>query len=377
MTAPALGDVLLGAAGATTGLLPDGVAAARRLDLPAARAYCVVLVDGLGWSNLHARAEAAPFLTGGMDRLVRGTSALPSTTAANLAYLGTGALPGRTGMLGYSVRNPATGRGMNLISWAGGPDPRAWQRVPTVFERLREQGAVSVSVGPWKFADSPLTTAALRGAEYEAAESLAERVDRALDVLAEPDVSLVYLYWSEIDAIGHSRGWTGPDWRDELAAVDAQLARLAARLPADTGLVVTADHGMVEVPAGDSAHFPGPARLDIATRPGLSQGVDLVAGEPRFVHVFGREAGAIAERWRGELGGRASVLTRAEAIAADWFGPVDPRHEPAIGDVIAAAHGDTCVVDSRSQSEASRSLLGMHGSVGEDERGIPIGLTLG
>ncbi len=376
MTAAALGDVLLGAAGAATGLLPDAVAAARRLDLPEARAYCVVLLDGLGWSNLHARADAAPVLVRGMDRLVRGVSALPSTTAANLAYLGTGALPGRTGMLGYSVRNPATGRGMNLVSWAGGPDPREWQRVPTVFERLREVGAVSVSVGPWKFEDSPLTTAALRGAEYEAAEALSERVDRALEVLTEPDVSVVYLYSSQIDAIGHARGWTGPDWQAELAAVDTQLARLAARLPAGTGLLVTADHGMVEIPAGASAHFGGPARLDIAARPGLSHGVDLVAGEPRFVHVFGRDAEGIAQRWRGELGERAIVHTRAEAIAADWFGPVDPRHEPAIGDVVAAARGDCCVVDSRSQSEASRALLGMHGSVGEDERGVPIGLTL-
>ncbi|MPV49421.1 phosphodiesterase [Pseudactinotalea sp. HY160] len=376
MSRPALGDVLLGAAGAATGLLPDGVAAAGRLGLPAARAYCVVLVDGLGWANLHARADAAPFLSGGMDRLVRAESAIPSTTAANLAYLGTGALPGRTGMLGYSVRNPATGRGMNLVSWAGGPDPRRWQRVPTVFERLDADGAVSVSVGPWKFEGSPLTTAALRGAEYEAAETLADRVDRTLEVLREPDVSLVYLYWSEIDAIGHSLGWGGREWSAELGRVDAELARLAASLPAGTALVVTADHGMVDIPLGSSEVFGGPARIDISARAALWQGVELVAGEPRFVHAYAADAAGVASRWRGELGDRATVLTRAEAIAAGWFGEVDPRHEPALGDVIAAAHGDVCLVDSRSQSEASRSLVGMHGSIGEQERGIPVGLTL-
>lgn len=376
MTTPRLGDVMLGAAGAATGLLAEGVAAAQRLDLPEARAYCVVLLDGLGWANLHARADFAPFLTGGMDRLVRGESALPSTTAANVAYLGTGALPGRTGMLGYSVRNPATGRAMNLISWAGAPDPRQWQREPTVFERLAAAGAVSVSVGTWKFADSPLTTAALRGAEYEAAESLPERVDRALSVLAEPDVSLVYLYWSEIDAIGHARGWAGPEWAAELANVDRELGRLAGGLPADTGLLVTADHGMIDVPRGASAEFSGSARIDIAERPALHEGIDLVAGEPRFVHVYGDDPEAIAERWRTELGERATVLTRAEAIETGWFGPVDGRYERALGDVIAAAHADVCIVDSHSQSEASRSLVGMHGSIGPEERGIPIGLTL-
>ena len=63
--------------------------------------------------------------------------------------LGTGALPGTTGMVGYSVLNPMLGgslpvgttphpdQNLNLITWEGrAPDPRAWQDVPTIFERL-------------------------------------------------------------------------------------------------------------------------------------------------------------------------------------------------------------------------------------------------
>lgn len=215
--------------------------------------------------------------------------------------------------------------------------------------------------------------AALRGAEYDSAESLAERVDRALDALAEPDVDLVYVYWSEIDHLGHGLGWRSEQWRAELAATDTQLARLAAGLPADTLLLVTADHGMVDVPARESEVFGGPSRYDVATRADLADGVALVAGEPRMVHLHCHPGRAhdVARTWAYVLGDRAVVRGRAEAIA-DWFAPVAPRFEAVIGDVVVAMLGDIAVHDSRTQSEGSLGLVGMHGSITPEETGIPL-----
>src|SRR5699024_10497481 len=104
-----LGDVLLGAAGACGFTLEgvDAAAAAARIGAPQAAKACVVLVDGLGWHNLMARADLAPFLSGAAPAQAR--SAFPSTTATNLAYLGTGERAGTTGMLGYTVRGPNGG----------------------------------------------------------------------------------------------------------------------------------------------------------------------------------------------------------------------------------------------------------------------------
>ncbi|WP_180236297.1 alkaline phosphatase family protein, partial [Priestia megaterium] len=89
---------------------------------------CVVLVDGLGHLNLEDRAGHAPFLR---RRLGDGpgplTSTYPSTTAAALGTFGVGAAPGTTGMLGYTVRDPATGRIGNLVSWTDLPDAEQWQ----------------------------------------------------------------------------------------------------------------------------------------------------------------------------------------------------------------------------------------------------------
>jgi hypothetical protein len=277
-------------------------------------------------------------------------------------------------MLGYTVRDPATGRLLNLISWRDGPDPETWQRQPTVFELMAEVGHLSVSVGPWEFASSPLTRAALRGAEYDAAESLPERVDRTLDVLGEPDARLVTMYWGDVDKTGHHHGWRSPEWRDALAHLDTELARLAAAVPAGTLLLVTADHGMVDIPRGDSQEFGGPARLDVATNPVLSDGVSLVAGEPRICHVHTEPgaAGAVLAGWRATLGERADVLSRDEAISAGWFGPVEDRFRPVVGDVVAAMRGDIAVVDSRTQTAASLELIGMHGSGTASERTVPL-----
>lgn len=378
MNRPALGDVLVGAAASGSG--PASAAsqqAADRLGLPQVRCWCVVLVDGLGWQNLNGRPEHAPFLHSRIDDqhgagapVATLTTTLPSSTATNLGFLGTGHPGGRTGMLGYAVRNPATGGLLNLISWKGGAEPAQWQREDTVFEQMAAAGRTAASVGPWQFENSGLTRAVLRGAEYYPAESLPARVDTALGLLRDPGVDLVYLYWGELDSTGHARGWRSPEWGAALRTLDTELERLARLLPVGTGMLVTADHGMVDIPHTDLNSTAG--RIDAATHPELSRGVDLIGGEPRFAHVYTREPEAVVHRWRQVLGDRAQVSTRAEAVAAGLFGTVHPRNTGIIGDVVVAAQGSVAVMDSAQQSPESMALVGMHGSTSRAERQVPL-----
>src|SRR5699024_8268124 len=161
---------------------------------------------------------------------------VPTSTATNLTYIGTGLEGGRTGMLGYTVRNPATGGLLNLISWKGGAEPEQWQREPTVFEQLGYAGRSGAHVGPWQFEDSGLTRAAFRGAAYHPAQKLSERVDACVALLRDPAVDVTYVYWSELDTIAHQRGWRSPEWAGQLRQVDTELERLARLLPVGTGM---------------------------------------------------------------------------------------------------------------------------------------------
>ncbi|QAY62855.1 alkaline phosphatase family protein [Xylanimonas allomyrinae] len=384
-----LAAVLPGAAGAlgvdlttVTGLRSAVCAAA--LGLPAARRVVVVLCDGLGLLNVAERAGHAPFLRARLPETRALRSTFPSTTAAAISTFGTGTAPGRTGMLGYTQRNPATGGLANMVSWTEQSDPtlvsrpggqarastlpvpaETLQQEPTVFEALVGAGVRVTSVGPSRFAGSGMTRAALRGAQHLAAESLEARVDGVVRALREP--GLAYLYWGDVDKTGHHHGWQSWQWGDELEAFDRELARLVRSVPAGTLVLVTADHGQVEVDQAD--------RFDVARTPALADGVALVGGEPRAVHVYAErpeQAEAVADRWRDVLGERAVVASRAEAVASGWFGPVADHVLPWVGDVVVAPRGRLTIVDSHTQTPESLDLRGVHGSFTPEEMTIPL-----
>lgn len=339
------------------------------VELPAAQRVCVLLIDGLGDRQLAASQPHAPVLTGMTRQVLQ--AGCPSTTATSMGSLGSGLPPGRHGLTGYVVLDPDRGELFNELTWHDDIDPIAWQPYPPVFAQLAEAGVESLAIGNPEFADSGLTRAAHRGAAFAGVRRLHRRVDTAVAALSDPKgPSLVYLYWGEVDAAGHRRGWQSPQWRRALRHADREIGRLAAKLPAGTLLLVTADHGMVDAASVD--------RIDLAERPELADGVVMVGGEPRFAQLF-CEPGAgpeVAARLADEIGDRAWVVTRDQAERAGWFGPVDERVRPRIGDVLVAARGLFTFVDARCMSAPERGLIGYHGSLTPDEQDIPLAIQL-
>ncbi|QDB80764.1 alkaline phosphatase family protein [Georgenia sp. 311] len=339
------------------------------LGLPEARKVCLVLVDGLGAHMLAERGGHAPFLRSHLPSSLTLTCGYPSTTAASLTMFGTGSCPGQTGMLGYTVRNDADGSLLNLVTWEEATiSPREWQPQPTLVERLGVDswGQRVASVGPARFVGSGLTEAALRGPRFVAADSLADRVDAASSLLRDRGTDLVYLYWGDVDKMGHHHGWGSWQWGEAVELLDSEISRLRRQLPAGTLLLVTADHGMVDL-RPDS-------RIDVAATPELDRDVVLIAGEPRAVHVHTEPgtAPAVADRWRDVLEDTAWVLLREEAEEIGLFGPLSERHRATVGDVVVATRGLRAVVDSRTQTPSSIALVGVHGSLTPAELEIPL-----
>ena len=359
------GDVLarvLPAAAGAVGVELPGRPAWR---LPPARRCCVVLVDGLGWNNLTDRASRAPFLRGLLPTARVLTAGAPSTTVTSMASFGTGLPPGRHGLVGYETLDPATGRLLNGLHWDPAVDPVQWQPESTLFEQLDTLGVPAVRIGPARFDGSGLTQAALRGGRFRGADRLSDGCSVAAAEL-DGGARLVYLYWGGVDFAGHVHGWRSRQWRDALADVDRALGKLYRALPADTLLVVTADHGMVDL---DHSR-----RHDLAATPELLAGVRVVGGETRFLQVYvepGR-TDEVAARFGAAFGDRAWVRSRDEAVAAGWFGPVDPRVEPRIGDVLVAAAGEFGVVDSRVAEPKLLAMVGQHGSLTAVEQHVPL-----
>ncbi|MDR0591974.1 MAG: alkaline phosphatase family protein [Bifidobacteriaceae bacterium] len=325
------------------------------------RGIVILLVDGLGLANLGARRGHAPFLAAQPSETL--VSGFPSTTVASLGSLGTGLAPGQTALAGYSLRDPATGRRANLIQWDTPTPPRAWQPHATVFERLDAAGRPAGFVGEARFADSPMTQSSLRGARFHPAAKRPAAIVAAALAAARAGDGLLYVYVGALDKIGHAAGWRSAAWAEALEALDAAVRHLVARLGRGWEVWLTADHGQVDV--------TGAPVWDVAKDPALAEGVDVVAGEARAVHLYGADPAAVAARWRRRLGPAAWVLTRREAVAAGLFGQVDQRVRPYLGDVVAALAGRGTVLDSRVGGGAAK-MVGHHGSLTAAEMRVPL-----
>lgn len=329
-----------------------------------ASSYVVFLVDGLGWNLLRRHPAEAPYLSRLADRGRAITACVPSTTATSVTSLGTGLPPGTHGLVGFTTRVPGTRRLLDALRWDARVDPFAWQPWPTAFERATRAGVRVSVVSRRAFRNSGLTVSGQRGGEHVGADYVGERLAAVVEAAERPG-SLTYVYEGDLDSTGHRHGCASAAWRWQLTMVDRWAETMRAALPAETAVVVVADHGMVDIPLAD--------RLDVDEEPSLMSGVTVFGGEARFRHLYCDDVatGPIAKAWRERMGDDAVVRLRDEAVEEGWFGAVQESVLPRLGDVMVASVGGTAVVSgSRFPHEAS--LLGLHGSLTADEMLVPL-----
>jgi len=368
--AGAYGVDVLTLADVTPSLLAALGVPGERATLPVepARSACLLLVDGLGEHQLREHTADAPFLSSlAGDVLEVG---FPATTATSIASLGTGLPAGEHGITGCAFATE--GQALHALTWcsAEGTDlretvlPEEVQPHETVLQRAAAAGLDVRVVAPAAQQRSGLTRAALRGGDFRSIHALG---DLAAGVLAAP--GFCYAYHGDLDLVGHVYGPGSLPWRLQLRLVDTLVAMIAEQLPPGALLAVVADHGMVSLTDA----------VDADADERLTDGVRLITGEARarHVHAVPGAAADVLATWREVLGNRADVRSRAEAVAAGWFGPVVADAVLGrIGDVVAAARGGAGVVRRVAEPRESQ-LVGHHGARDDAERLVPFLLVRG
>ena len=322
------------------GVLP---AVARSLgvpDAPAATATCsswrpsrravVVLVDGLGYDLLRQRSGHAPFLRGLLPAARRLAAGFPSTTATSMGTFGTGLPPGAHGLVGYEVLVPGRGPAAQRAVLGERARPAA---LAAAADRLRagrgrrgrrhpDRAGLLRRLGPDQ------RRAARRLASPPRA-SLDARVDAAVGGRAprRPVAGLPLLGRA---GQGRPRPRLPVLGVGRRAGADRPRAGPAGRAACrpTPPCIITADHGMVDVPHA--------LRIDLAHDAELAAGCGTSAASPGACSCTARPAPRPTSlaTWRERLGDRAWVLSRDEAVAQGWFGPVAPRVLERIGDVV-------------------------------------------
>lgn len=334
------------------------------LPAPARDAAQVVLLvlDGLGWEQLQARPDVAPTLSAMTGGAI--TSIAPTTTATALTSIVVGRPPADHGIVGYRLRvdGPDHDLVLNVLRWRTAlgdaremVPPRDLQPLPSFGGRRTPVVTRS------EFAMTGFTAA--QGIDrlcgWLTPSGIGVEVSRLLSA-GEP---LVYAYYEGVDKIAHAYGF-GAHYDAELAAADRLVADLAGSLPAGAALVVTADHGQVEV--GDSV---------VELHADVLAEVVLVSGEGRFTWLHARpgRADALEERCRARYAdtGLAFVGRRDELVDGGWFGgPMLEGIAHRLGDVAIVAREPVAFLDPADLGSAG--LRCRHGSLTSAELLVPL-----
>jgi hypothetical protein len=321
----------------------------------------------MGAENILARAGHAPFLASAVKAGAVTHCGFPATTSANIASFATGLMAGEHGFIGHAVYDRSHDTRLNLLTgWDDSTDPVIWQPNQTVSEMAFAQGVQCNVIGHEEYENSGYTKATMRKANYFKAESLRERFDRALQVLSNSEASISYLYIPELDKFGHRNGWQSPGWAQLLEDVDSEIRRLVQKLPKDTGLIITSDHGMMDTTQ----------ERKVFVDEFVDAGGHLMqfAGDTRVPYLYMKDSGNKAD-YLAELEKHDQLFTAIDAsriAEAGWFGKLSEEALARMPDVILLAKSNITLFHSVFTKKRAFEMTAHHGGVSSAETRIPL-----
>lgn len=317
----------------------------------------LLVLDGIGWNQLVDRRHLAPTMAAMIGGPI--TSVAPSTTATALTSISTGVAPGLHGIMGYRM---AVGREvLNVLRWsANGRDARSSIPPESLQSLDAFEGQRPPVITRAEFRDSGFTRAHLektRLVGWRVASTLVAEISFAL----QRNEPFVYAYYDGIDKIAHEFG-LDRHYDAEFAFVDRLVADVLEVLPPGAVLVVSSDHGQVDV--GDDVVAPDAA---------VMSHVDVQSGEGRFrwLHARPGHARALFDAALAHHADRSWVVTVDQVIDEGWFGPiVTDEARSRLGDVALVAR--EALAFSDPADSGAFPLRARHGSLTADEMFVPL-----
>jgi len=327
------------------------------------------------------------------------TAQFPSTTAAHVTTIHTGQPVGQSGVLEWQYYEPQFDAIIVplLHSYAGTterdtlpPSPPAESLYPrrTLYHQLADHGVLSYVFQHYALTRSTYSRIILQGADVRPYHTLPEALTNLADVaLTRRDrPAYLFLYFGGVDTTGHTYGPAAAQLEAEIDAWLTSLDRLLWRRLAghvdDCLLMLTADHGLVEVDPATTIYLNREDRfagLEHLLRRNRRGELLVPAGSCRDMFLYVHDhALDQACAWLGrELAGRAEVWRLQDLIDRGIFGP-----EP-VSDTFLARAGNLVILPYRGESvwwyergRFEQNYYGHHGGLTREEMEIPLLLAV-
>jgi hypothetical protein len=331
--------------------------------------YVFVLIDGLGM-NLLEHEPAAAFFHRYLAHEIR--SVFPSSTAPALTSIATGAWPAEHGVPGWWTHLPEPGITATILPFterfskqdAGkhGVTPAMAFPQPSLAARITRE---SLRITHRHIAGSVYTRYSSGGDVGVGYRSLRDGVEAAIaGVLHAAGQTYTYLYVSFVDTAEHNKGVWSKAARRALRLVSSRLEYMAERLADRARIIITADHGQIDL-------APGQQHVLLAEDPLL----DLLQAPPHCeprgpaFHLKPGMAAAFEHEFRDRWGEKFALLTVPEADDLRLFGPSPMAGETRrrLGGYVAVAL-EPCTLGLPPE----RPMVGFHGGLLPDEVRIPL-----
>ncbi|MBI5287704.1 MAG: alkaline phosphatase family protein [Chloroflexi bacterium] len=331
-----------------------------------------VLIDGLGM-NLVEREGPDEFLRAHTVMELR--SVFPSSTAPALTSIATGLWPGEHGVPGWWTYLPAYGLTATVLPFIerfSKKDARAYGVTPDVAfpgvalgPRMTRQ---QLRVMPKRIHGSVYSRYSSGDAPSFGYGSLRAGVEAAcafIERATEP--TWTYLYAPFVDTAEHEHGIDSKGVRRAMKLVRSRVEMLTERLRGRARIVLTADHGQIDVPPGQQTELreSDPLLRLLRVPPSC---------EPR-TPAFHAAAGKHTEFervFRERFAGQFALLTTDEADDLCLFGPA------RMSDGTRRRLGDYVGIALRSYTVSlplETAMIGFHGGLHPDEVRVPLVLV--
>lgn len=325
--------------------------------LRAARQVVVLILDGLGWDQLLDHKTQLPTLAQMSGGPI--TTVVPSTTATALTSITTGLTPGEHGLIGYrmAVHHDV----LNVLRWTSSAGDRRRAHPPRDLQPFTPfLGRTVPVVSQADLEKTAFSEAHLRGSEpvgYRSPSAIAPEIARQL----QAGERFVYAYYGGVDKTAHERGF-GPFYEAELRFADQIVAAVIDAMVPGSALLLTADHGQVVV--GDNiVHLSAALMVHVALQSG--------EGRFRWLHAKPGAADDLLRAATEEVGDRAWVVSKRQAIDEGWFGPaVSAPVAARLGDVALVAREPVSFYDPADTGPFE--LISRHGSLTAAEMNVPL-----
>jgi hypothetical protein len=333
-----------------------------------------VLLDGLGM-NIIERLPASSFLVSNLKREIAATS--PSTTACALTTVATADYPNHHGVTGWFTHLPEHDVTAMTLPFAErftgkplaerGIRPEHVLPLPAIAPRMTRN---VLTLSPSYIASTVYNIYARGGTPGRGYQSNADAIDQLIARLSDAaEPTYTHLYFHDIDTLCHHVGVNHDSVVPLVLGIDAELRRLADTVKGKARIVVSADHGLLDVPKPDQALLQvGDSLLELLKHPPSGD-----ARMPIF-HVREGSREPFVEAFNERFGDRFALTDVNEAERLELFGPgpIAPAIRNRFGDYIGVACRPATVAYHPPHKPLGDLYLAVHAGLSPEEMRVPV-----